>query len=115
MNRRLPTGLTLLLALLAGGFVLTHTEAAAPPAGKGEDPVPPPPKMTTLSPRPKALSRSTLAGVTFLAKQQQADGGWSGGEMFGFFGGVGGPGAGLPARPGVPPARAMTPPSDVAN
>jgi hypothetical protein len=122
MNRRLLTSLLALLAVLVAGVLLTSAEAAPPKkAEQDKDTVdlPPPPKSTTLAPRPKALSRSVYAGIKFLVSQQQPNGGWGSGETFGGFGFAGGPVGGvLGGRPGVPP-RGKVPQqavqTDVAN
>jgi hypothetical protein len=119
MNRRLLTSLLALLAVLVAGVVLTSAVAAPPKkAEQDKDTIdlPPPPKSTTLAPRPKALTRSVQAGIKFLISQQQPNGTWGSGEMFGGFGLVGGaPGVGRPGVPvrGKPPQQAV--PTDVAN
>lgn len=121
MCRGLWTSLLLLLAVLAAGVILTSAEAAPPKkAEQDKAGLSPLPKSTTRAPRPKVLSRSVFAGIKFLVGQQQANGGWSGGEMFGGFGLLGGaPGLGLAGgRPGVRPRGKPALPgaqTDVAN
>jgi hypothetical protein len=110
MNRSLSMALVLLLVLIGGGVLLTDAASADVPKKSDEPQTPPPPKSTTLAARPRALSRSVMAGLTYLAKQQQADGGWSGAELFPRIGFPPKPGAG-PARPGAMPAVQ----TDVAN
>jgi hypothetical protein len=76
-----------------------------PPKEEEEDELPPPPKMTTIAAKPRELSPSIKAGVAFLAKQQNPDGGWSGGEMGVFLGGpFGKPAGARPAEQASDPA-----------
>jgi len=111
MNRSLSRALLLLLVLIGGGVLLTDAASADAPKKSDEPETPPPPKSTTLAARPRALSRSVMAGLTYLAKQQQANGGWSGADLFARIGVQ-------PPKPGADPARpgAMPPvQTDVAN
>src|SRR5262245_3174610 len=111
MNRSLSRALVLLLALIGGSVVLSDAASADAPKKSDGPEASPPPKSTTLAARPKALSRSVMAGLTYLAKQQQTNGGWTGADRFV---GIGvppvKPGAGV-GRPGAMPAVR----TDVAN
>src|SRR5262245_15228994 len=109
MNRSLSMALVLLLVLIGGGVLLTDAASADVPKKSDEPQTPPPPKSTTLAARPRALSRNVMAGLTYLVKQQQPDGGWSGADRFMGLGvpavkpgaGVGRPGAMAAGQAGV--------------
>jgi hypothetical protein len=105
MNRSLLTAL-LLFAVLGTGVLLTAPAADLPK----KDQAPPPPKSATLAARPRGLSRAVSAGLRSLSRQQQADGGWTPGALFGV---VGFPGP--VAAPGVRPGTMPVISSDVAD
>jgi hypothetical protein len=91
---------------------LVEKKPVAPPTVKEpivksppeEEEIPPPPKMATIAARPRELSQNAKTSISFLIKQQQADGGWSGGEAFPFGGGFGfGFGGAQPGKKGDNP------------
>src|SRR5262245_27293754 len=96
MNARRLIGLVALLGLMGGWVALAGLQADDPVPKEGPAKADPAkaesPKPT--APARKPLSKQQLQGLTYLAKQQQSNGGWGSGDDFA-----------LPALPGTKPAK----------